>query len=96
MNDTHRKMLGSLLSFGGAALYVAAAYIAAIYLFGAVLWMHAAALPALLFTLLLLSPVLLLAWFLSRKGRALRGVKPPGPWYRVREDGTLVRRRPGD
>jgi len=82
-----KKTVARLVSIAGTVVYGITGLIAVVYLFGAVVWMHAPPIAALLVTLVMMTPLLILSWILRRAGRP----SPRQAWYRVRSDGKLVR-----
>lgn len=70
----------------GVLLSVVITFIAIVYLFGVVIWMHAPAIPALLFTLVMASPFFLLAWILLKLGRSSHGYKTQDGQKKTRPD----------
>lgn len=85
-----RHFFARLCVIVGTALYVIAALIALVYLPGVVLVLRAPPLAALLMTVLMAAPPLVVGTILRRAGRAA-----PRPWYRVKE-GRMARLDAGD
>lgn len=84
-----RHFFAQLCATAGTVLYLLAALIALVYLPGVVLFLGAPPLAALLMTLLMAAPPLIVGAILRRAGRG--APRPPRPWYRMRKDGKLAR-----
>jgi hypothetical protein len=76
-----KKILKTLSWLAGILLSVMTVLAAVIYLFGAVIWMHAPVVPAVLLTLAMASPFFALAWVLRRLGRSTFQRSRIQPWY---------------
>jgi len=76
-----KKILKTLSWLAGILLSVMTVLAAVIYLFGAVIWMHAPVVPAVLLTLMMVLPFFALAWVLRQLGRSTFERSRTQPWY---------------
>ena len=90
-----KGFIGSVSYAFGILLNVATGLFSVVYLFGAVFWMHAPSLQALIMILFMPMPLFGLAWIFRRVGRSLNSKLKPRPWYRLQENGKIVRYRSG-
>lgn len=67
-----KKIAKKLSLLAGHLLNVGIAFVAVVYLFGAVVWVHAPLIPALLLTLAMALPFLGIAWVLLKLGKVVR------------------------
>jgi hypothetical protein len=67
-----KKIAKKLSLLAGHLLNVVIALVAGIYLFGAVVWMHAPLIPALLLTLVMALPFLGIAWVFLKLGKVVK------------------------
>jgi len=67
-----KKIAKKLSLLAGHLLNVVIAFVAVLYLFGAVVWMHAPLIPALLLTLAMALPFLGIAWIFLKLGQGVK------------------------
>ncbi|WP_072780385.1 hypothetical protein [Duganella sacchari] len=67
-----KKIAKKLSLLAGHLLNVVIALVAVVYLFGAVVWMHAPPIPALLLTLAMTLPLLGIAWVFLKLGKVVK------------------------
>ena len=67
-----KKIAKKLSLLAGHLLNVVIALVAVVYLFGALIWMHAPLIPALLITLAMALPFLGIAWVFLKLGKVVK------------------------
>jgi len=67
-----KKIAKKLSLLAGHLLNVVIVFVAVVYLFGAVVWIHAPLIPALLLTLAMALPFLGIAWVFLKLGKVVK------------------------